>query len=122
MLKSLILIPSCIVPFLRTAYSRACEYTSDNIGYTLAPKGVKSGLLLLASGKGIYKKVNVNEYLDQDKIEDGFWKWFAEKVSTHPNLTKRLAPYVTEKDLIGSLFAPPVVEKKEDDLSRFMPK
>ncbi|NQU51517.1 MAG: M48 family metallopeptidase [Bacteroidetes bacterium] len=31
MLKSLILFPSFFVPFLYRAYSRACEYTCDNI-------------------------------------------------------------------------------------------
>ena len=49
---------------------------------------------MLASGKTIYRKVNLREYLRQDTTEDGFWKWFAEKVSTHPNLTKRLAKFV----------------------------
>jgi Zn-dependent protease with chaperone function len=132
MIKGLLLWPSYLIPFLGAAYSRACEYTCDNIGYTLCPSGVKSGLLVLASGKTIYKKVNLNEFLKQDYSEDGFWKWFAEKVSSHPNLTKRLASFGGEKVspiamsraslLEQPTFEPPVIEKKEEDHNRYMPR
>jgi Zn-dependent protease with chaperone function len=132
MFKNLLLIPSYIIPFLGSAYSRACEYTCDNIGNSLCPSGVKSGLLLLASGKKIYKNVNIKEFLIQDYSEDGFWKWFSEKVSSHPNLTKRLACFVNVKEatsFAGStslsekfVESTLLIEKKEEDLSRFMPK
>jgi len=132
MFKNLILIPSYLIPFLGSAYSRACEYTCDNIGHSLCPSGFKSGLLLLASGKRIYKNVNVKEFLTQDYSEDGFWKWFAEKVSTHPNLTKRLASLINIKEVtdfveptsLSEKFneSNPSIEKKEEDYSRFMPK
>jgi len=131
MIKNLIFMPSYLIPFLGSAYSRACEYTCDNIGHALSPFGVKSGLLLLASGKTIYKKVNLKEFMRQDYSEDGFWKWFAEKVSSHPNLTKRLAVFVDVKaPVIFGRVAPieslvvevPVVEKKEADHSRYLPQ
>jgi len=122
MLKNLLLIPSYLIPFLGSAYSRACEYTCDNIGYSLCPSGVRSGLLLLASGRTIYKKVNIKEYLSQDYSEDGFWKWFAEKASSHPNLTKRLALYADLNETIATIETLPKVEKKEEDHERFMPK
>ena len=54
LIKKLILFPSFIIPFLGSAYSRACEYTCDNIGYALAPQGAKNGLLLLVSGKNLF--------------------------------------------------------------------
>jgi Zn-dependent protease with chaperone function len=122
MLKNLVLIPSYFIPFLGAAYSRACEYTCDNIGHALCPLGVKSGLLLLASGKTIYKNVNIKEYLSQDYSESGFWKWFAEIVSSHPNLTKRLALYINSKETMLAPETLPITEKKEDDLTRYMPK
>jgi Zn-dependent protease with chaperone function len=132
MIKSLLLWPSYLIPFLGAAYSRACEYTCDNIGHALCPSGVKGGLLVLASGKTIYKKVNLNEFLKQDYSEDGFWKWFAEKVSSHPNLTKRLAAFGKEKPstiaaaraalIEQPTFEPPVIEKKEEDHNRYMPR
>lgn len=90
MMKRFWLFPSVFIPFLGAAYSRACEYTCDNIGNALSPNGSSSGLLILASGKAAYKKVNMPHYLDTAYYETGFWKWFAEKVSSHPNLPKRI--------------------------------
>ncbi len=101
MVKRLLLFPSLVVPFLGPAYSRGCEYTCDNIGFNLAPDGLKSGLLVLASGRSIYKKVNLEEYLKQDYGDDSFWKWFAELVSSHPNFTKRIAALENETTLEG---------------------
>jgi len=131
-IKNLLLWPSYLIPFLGSAYSRACEYTCDTIGQALCPAGVNAGLLVLASGKTIYKRVNLNEYLRQNISEDGFWKWFAEKVSSHPNLTRRLDALSDYKPsaisagrdaLIEQLVNEPVtVVKKEDDHSRFFPQ
>jgi len=131
MLKNLLLMPSYFIPFLGAAYSRACEYTCDNIGHALCPSGVKSGLLVLASGKTIYKRVNLKEFIRQERTEDGFWKWFAEKVSSHPNLTKRLealgegfvSPIVSSREaLIEELAVEPIVVTKTDDHSRYLPQ
>jgi Zn-dependent protease with chaperone function len=143
MIKRLLLLPSSLFPFLGAAYSRACEYTCDSIGHALAPAGAKGGLLLLASGRGLYKQVNVNEYISQERYDQSFWKWFAEKVSSHPNLTKRLVPFVNEKDSTiarkpfvpsppATSYASPVSEPAapaasdtdapNDDHSKYMPK
>lgn len=122
MVKRLLLLPSLIIPFLGAAYSRACEYTCDGIGYALAPNGVKGGLLILGSGRSIYKKVNVDEYLHQGKTADGFWVWFAEKVSSHPNLTNRLAVFGKESILIQTVPAATITnESAESDHSKYMP-
>lgn len=132
MLKNLILMPSYLIPFLGAAYSRACEYTCDSIGHVLSPMGARGGLLVLASGRSIYKKVNLNEYLRQDYSEDGFWKWFAERVASHPNLTKRLAAFGEVKVsatarsravLMEEIAVEPVVvEIKEEDHNKYMPR
>lgn len=90
MSKRLWLSPSFVIPFLNKAYSRACEYTCDNIGNALSPNGSTNGLLILASGKKAYKRVNAEEYLNASFNEKGFWLWFAEKVASHPNLPKRI--------------------------------
>jgi Zn-dependent protease with chaperone function len=122
MLKRMLLLPSGIIPFLNAAYSRACEYTCDNIGYTLCPEGARSGLLLMASGRLLFKNVNVSEFINQNQTEAGFWKWFAEKLSSHPNLTKRLARL---KDHIKSAPVKPsaVLDPlPDDDYTRFMPR
>lgn len=98
-----LLMPSTIVPFLGTAYSRACEYTCDMIAGYYVPNGYLSGLMILASGKRLYTRVNVEAYLHQTQTETGFWVWFAEINATHPNLPKRISRLVRELPALRSV-------------------
>lgn len=88
--KSTVLSPARLVPFLGNAYSRACEYTCDNIGYNLCPKGALKGALLLAAGKTLYKKINSDELILNTRYEPKFAILFAELFSTHPALVRRI--------------------------------
>lgn len=83
--------PARLIPFLGNAYSRACEYTCDSIGYSLCPTGAMKGLLVLAAGKRLYQQVNVNELLVHTKDAAGFDFWLVQLFSTHPALIKRVA-------------------------------
>lgn len=85
-----ILAPSGLVPLLATAYSRACEYTCDRFGARYGPDGAVSGLLVLAAGKRLYRRVNLEEFNHQIVSEGGFWVWLAELLSTHPHLSRRV--------------------------------
>ena len=96
--KRLLLFPSFVVPFLNPAYSRACEYTCDRIGYALCPEGSVSGMLVLAAGKRLYSKINADDFLLRSRLEHGFWKWFAEIISSHPNLPKRIFEFKSLSD------------------------
>src|SRR3954469_18786452 len=91
MTRRTLVYPAMMVPFLGGAYSRACEYTCDRIGNALEPKGGVDGLLVLAAGRELYTQVNSQEYSNQRETETGFFVRFAEILSTHPNLTKRVA-------------------------------
>lgn len=88
--KELLLAPSIVIPFLPQAYYRGCELTCDNIGKFFNSKGASNGLLMLAGGKGLYKKLNMQEYKNQSINDSSFWRWLAEKFLSHPNLYKRL--------------------------------
>lgn len=136
-LKRLIVLPALMVPFLGNAYSRACEYTCDSIGASLSPEGARSGLLVLAAGKRLYRNVDAHLFMEQRYTESGFWTWFAEKMSTHPHLTKRLSrfaksPVFAEKPQMpknnGWDVAPTLAAKEEpkkepvSDVSKYMPK
>jgi Zn-dependent protease with chaperone function len=103
MLKSVWLFPSFFIPFLNSAYSRSCEYTCDNIGVALSPKGAIPGLLLLTSGKRLWRKVNTSAFLDQEHYSSGFWFWFSEKVSSHPRLTKRIGRMRSAEENVGAI-------------------
>ncbi|WP_066628290.1 M48 family metallopeptidase [Labilibacter marinus] len=117
MQKDIWLFPALFVPFLSQAYSRACEYTCDNIGAVLCPKGAVTGLVLLASGKKLYPKVDVSAFIQQKETDGGFWTWFAEKVSTHPRLIRRIARLVTEEMVALKAFSTPQPVIKEEMLT-----
>jgi Zn-dependent protease with chaperone function len=91
MTRRALLYPAMIFPFLGTAYSRACEYTCDRFGNALEPQGSVDGLLVLAAGRDLYSQVNATEYMKQRETESGFFVQYAEIISTHPNLPKRVA-------------------------------
>lgn len=121
MQKRLWTLPAAAIPFLGAAYSRACEYTCDNIGAALAPNGVKNGLQMLAAGRKLFKEVNAKEMMRQNYNDTGFWYWFAEKVSSHPHLSNRLEKQreltLNPTPAKGQPPAPHVT----DDHSRYMP-
>jgi Zn-dependent protease with chaperone function len=84
-------LPGRVMPYLGTAYSRACEYTCDRVGAFCQPEGAISGLLALAAGKQLHAHVDVREYAAQAVSDQGFWIRRAELMSTHPLLPKRVA-------------------------------
>lgn len=90
-LKTILLLPARLIPFLSFAYSRGCEYTCDNIGYNLSQRGAVNGLLILAAGKKLYTRVNVASLMNKINEHKGFPCWFAEILSSHPPLVKRIA-------------------------------
>ncbi|HSY60384.1 MAG TPA: M48 family metallopeptidase [Cytophaga sp.] len=123
--KRLLLFPAIVIPFLGSAYSRACEYTCDRIGYELCPEGAKPGMILLAAGKGLSKKVNIQAYIEQIQTESGFTNWFAEKLQSHPNLTKRVNAFNQLVPAKPVIMQEPVKLKDivpTDDHTKFMPK
>ena len=86
-----LVLPAMWIPFLGSAYSRACEYTCDAFGARFCPAGAIDGLLVLAAGKGLYQAVDAAAFARQAETERGFWVWLAEVMATHPNLPKRVA-------------------------------
>lgn len=103
MTRRAFLYPAMIFPFLGGAYSRACEYTCDRFGSALEPEGGIDGLLVLAAGRDLYKQVNSTEFMEQRETERGFFVRFAEMLSTHPNLPKRVAALdaVRQRELVA---------------------
>ncbi len=87
----LLVAPGMLVPFLGTAYSRSCEYTCDRFGSYYRPDGALPGLLVLAAGKHLYRRVDAGVLARQADQEYSFWIWLAEIFQTHPNLPRRVS-------------------------------
>lgn len=90
--KSILVMPANFIPFLSQAYSRACEYTCDRKAayYIQDGAAAKRALTILSIGKGLYTEVNDVAYLEQIHSESNVAVWFAEILSTHPLLPKRI--------------------------------
>jgi Zn-dependent protease with chaperone function len=88
-----LLAPAMFIPFLGTAYSRACEYTCDRYGFQAPadPRRSLDGLCILAAGPQFVSFVNKQAFVAQrDDLNSAFMKlatWF----STHPPLARRVA-------------------------------
>ncbi len=83
---------SSIIPFLTPAYSRACEYTCDNIGAALTSTDNSRlhGLLLLAGGKDIYKEIHIENYLKTADSNRSSVVKFVNLFLSHPYLPMRI--------------------------------
>jgi Zn-dependent protease with chaperone function len=88
--KNMLTSMATLVPFLGSAYSRACETTCDNIASYLAHENPTRGLLVLLAGKKLHDKVDLKEFLEKAEEERGFWSIFSEITSSHPSLSSRL--------------------------------
>lgn len=90
--KSILTLPTAFIPFLSKAYSRSCEYTCDRSAayYIQDGPAAKRALTILSIGKVLYKEVNDFTYLEQIHSESNVAVWFAEVLSTHPLLPKRI--------------------------------
>ncbi|MHA6259584.1 M48 family metallopeptidase [Sporosarcina sp. CAU 1771] len=90
--KSILVLPANFVPFLSQAYSRACEYTCDRKAAYYIQDGAasKRALTILSIGKKLYKEIDEVAYLEQINSESNAVVWFAELLSTHPLLPKRI--------------------------------
>ncbi len=86
-----LIFPAMLLPFLGTAYARACEYTCDAFAASCRPDGAADGLRVLVAGKRLYPAVDVSELILQADRNTGFWPWLAEMLSSHPFLPKRVA-------------------------------
>jgi len=83
--------PSSIIPFLTAAYSRRCEYTCDNIGIFLSPDCNEDGLLVLAAGSQLYKKIDKQSYIEEANANYSMSVKSMQLFMSHPYLPKRIA-------------------------------
>jgi Zn-dependent protease with chaperone function/predicted RNA-binding Zn-ribbon protein involved in translation (DUF1610 family) len=91
--RLLFLLPARLVPLLGAAYSRACEYTCDRVGASVAgdTEQAKRGLVVLAAGGRLAASANLEAFAEQAREAGGFWMAVNELVASHPYLSKRVA-------------------------------
>ncbi len=88
-----LLFPGLLVPFLGSAYSRACEYTCDRYGAALCgdPRGAIRGLAILSAGGRHARGVNIAALVAQRRDLDTGFMTLGTWLATHPPLSERMA-------------------------------
>lgn len=96
--------PGAFVPFLGSAYSRACEYTCDRWGAALAGDraGATRGLAILAAGGRLGPAVDLPSYVAQRQDLDTGWMTIGKWLSGYPPLSARIE--AIEPALAGAPF------------------
>lgn len=112
-IKSLLIFPAMWVPFIGVGFSRMAEYTCDRMAayYTEKPHDAINGLLTLASGKRLYKNVNLNAFQEQYNDKKGMFVTLMELLSTHPPIPKRI--HEIENLMYGSPSVPLIKRGKQ---------
>ncbi|MBS9774773.1 MAG: M48 family metallopeptidase [Tenacibaculum sp.] len=91
--KNLLIKPAHIVPFLGSAYSRACELTADRIGLALTNdlQASENALVAIALGcESLANDTNIDEFLLQEKEIPELMGFVHKMFSSHPRMTKRV--------------------------------
>lgn len=88
----LLMAPGRFVPFLGSAYSRACEYSCDRWGATLCGdnEGAMRGLAILAAGARHARRVDLQAYVAQRSDLDTGWMTVGAWLSGYPPLSARI--------------------------------
>ena len=78
------------LPVVSTALSRAREYSCDRMAQHLVGKSGVEPMLALVVGKHLYKKVDVQDYVEHCHEVRGFFVFIYNLLSSHPIMPKRI--------------------------------
>jgi len=91
------------IPILSTALSRAREYSCDRVAQHLVGTSGVEPMLALIVGKHLYKKVDVEDYVEHCHETRGFFVFIYNLLSTHPIMPKRIQALLKDQGS-GRLF------------------
>lgn len=90
--RRLLLIPSMLIPFFYSAYSRSCELTADRMGAYLCGSKAAAGRALVTFACGSYSlapKTNLEAFKNQETQLNKFFAFLGDLYASHPRITKR---------------------------------
>lgn len=88
-----LLLPGLFLPFLGSAYSRACEYTADRAALEAAGHNehAPQGLVILAAGGKLAGRIDKPQLIAQSDSLNTPWMKLGLWLSSHPPISRRLA-------------------------------
>ncbi len=91
------------IPIMSTALSRAREYSCDRVAQHLVGTSGVEPMMALLVGKHLYKKVDVEDYVQHCHETRGFFVFLYNLMSTHPIMPKRIQALLKDQGS-GRLF------------------
>lgn len=82
--------------------SRAREYSCDKVGFALSNDNEQRGLIMLASGKHLYKDVDIHVYDEEHIQKRSLWATLNNFFGDHPSINWRIAALKQKRH--GDLF------------------
>lgn len=88
-----LLLPGLIMPFIGSAYSRACEYTADRAALASAGRSEEAllGLVILVAGGKLAGRIDKSRLIAQVESLNTPWMKLGQWLSSHPPISRRLA-------------------------------
>ena len=100
---NLSIIYSSVIPILGSTASRAREYSCDRLAQKLTGNSGVEAMLSLTAGKHLYKKIDLEDYIESTTKVRGFFVWCNNLLCDHPILPKRIRALINEQSN-GELF------------------
>lgn len=92
-----------VIPFLSQTSSRTREYSCDRLAQIVSGSDGIQAMMALTVGKHLYKRIDVQDYIDNSIHVNGFFVGLYNLLSTHPILPKRIKALVI-RNKSGDLF------------------
>jgi len=88
-----LLLPGMFMPFIGSAWSRACEYTADGAALDAAGRNEQAlqGLVILAAGGKLAGRIDTPQLIAQSDSLNTPWMKLGQWLSSHPPISRRLA-------------------------------
>jgi len=88
-----LLLPGLFVPFVGSAYGRACEHTADGAALEAAGRSEAAlqGLVILAAGGKLAGRIDTPQLIAQTDSLNTPWMKLGQWLAAHPPISRRLA-------------------------------
>lgn len=87
---NLAILFSSAVPILGTTASRAREYSCDRLAQRLTGTDGIDAMLVLVIDRHLYKMVDKEDYVEEMRMQKGFFVWVFNLLADHPVMSKRI--------------------------------
>lgn len=91
------------LPVIGTTASRAREFSCDRLAQLITGNDGLDAMIMLTVDRHLYKMVDKEDYIEDQKQQKGFFIWVVNLFADHPVMCKRIVA-LTDKEKDGKLY------------------